>query len=78
MKQQIELVDEQICVGTIGGWTENLTLISLQLPVVFALTLIGALVVQRNRLDIPQYRPPATKDKGTVKEAEEELRNNLI
>jgi hypothetical protein len=46
-----------LCDITVGGWTENLVLVFLQIPIIFIMTLLGVTVVQRNKVDL-QYKEP--------------------
>jgi len=46
---------ESLCEKSIGGWTENLALICIQIPLTFAMTLLGTVVVSRYKIDVPQY-----------------------
>ena len=38
----------------IGGWTENLVLICIQIPLMFFMMILGVTVVQRYKCDIPK------------------------
>lgn len=54
LKTHLADFEETMCFETIGGWTENLWYICLQLPFTFIMTVLGVVVVQRYKVDVPR------------------------
>lgn len=68
IKLDYKELQSSLCEATIGGWTENLVMISLQIPVMLAMTVLGSMIQYRNGVDIPKItipkppKPPKGKD----------------
>jgi len=73
MKIDYKAISSSICETTIGGWVENLFMISIQIPAIFAMTILGVIIVQRYKIDIPKVdlKTYEQNKKNSVKEAEE-------